>query len=234
VQTSKTIEDEVGLSSGFCQRLMLTEGNVPVLLDYLKCFENEISLSKSYKKITLAILVYCSRFHSNKKFKEMTKEDIISFLNSLRKNETIDPLHGWISTHNLYLVVLQRFFKWLYYPDLSPKSRNNPWNLSEETGINCHRNRHREVNEAMKELAEIKNNFESRCSIKIETNSRGHNTTVHAYEGVTFQEIGDTVEKATYAHSGIQNKLFGKTHCQKRGEWSEDNSVCAECDEKSK
>jgi integrase/recombinase XerD len=126
VQTSKTIEDEVGLSTGFCERLMLTEGNVPVLLEYLKCFENEISLSKSYKKITLAVLVYCSKFCSNKKFKDMTKEDVISFLNSLRKSETIDPLHSWISTYNLYLVVLQRFFKWLYYPDLSPKERMKP------------------------------------------------------------------------------------------------------------
>jgi hypothetical protein len=39
------------------------------------------------------------------------------------------------------------------------------------------------------DLAEIKNNFESKCSIKIETNSRGHNTTVHVYQGVTIAEI---------------------------------------------
>ncbi len=81
----------------------------------------------------------------------------------------------------------------------------------------------------MSNLAEIKNNFESKCSIKIETNSKGHNTTVHVYEGVTFQEINDTVEKAMYAHVGIQNKLLGKTHCQKCGEWLEGNSVCSEC-----
>jgi integrase len=126
MQTGKTIEDEVGLSNGFCKRLMLTECNVPVLLQYLKCLENEINLSKSYKKITLSVLVYCSRYHSNKKFKDMTKEDFISFLNSLRKAETDDPLHSWISTYNLYLVVLQRFFKWLFYPDLSPKERLKP------------------------------------------------------------------------------------------------------------
>jgi len=105
---------------------MLTEGNAPVILQYLKCLESEINLSKSYKKITVATLVYCSRFHSNKKFKDMTKEDIISFLNSYRKNETVDPLHSWIATYNLYVVVLQRFFKWLFYPDLSPKERIKP------------------------------------------------------------------------------------------------------------
>lgn len=81
----------------------------------------------------------------------------------------------------------------------------------------------------MTELAEIKNNIESRCSIEIETNSKGHNTTVHIYEGVTLQEIDDTVEKAVYAHAGIQNKLLGKIHCSKCGEWLDNGSVCSEC-----
>jgi uncharacterized protein with von Willebrand factor type A (vWA) domain len=57
------------------------------------------------------------------------------------------------------------------------------------------------------ELAEIKNNFESKCSIKIETNSKGHNTTVHVCQRVTIQEIDDTVEKAVYAHNKIQEEL---------------------------
>lgn len=126
MQSTQDIEDEVGLSTALCKRLMLTEGNAPVILQYLKCFESEISLSKNYKNITVKTLVYCSRFHSNKKFKEMTKDDIITFLNSYRKNDNVDPLHSWIATYNLYVVVLQRFFKWLFYPDLSPKERIKP------------------------------------------------------------------------------------------------------------
>jgi hypothetical protein len=43
------------------------------------------------------------------------------------------------------------------------------------------------LNNNMTDLTEIKNNFESKCDIKIETNSRGQNTTIHVYEGVTFQ-----------------------------------------------
>ena len=57
---------------------------------------------------------------------------------------------------------------------------------------------------------------------------------MHVYEGVTFQEIDDTVEKAVYAHADIQNKLLRKTHCRKCGEWLEGNSVCSECGEISK
>jgi hypothetical protein len=60
----------------------------------------------------------------------------------------------------------------------------------------------------MTELSEIKNNFESKCSIKIETNSRGFNTTGHCYQGVTMQEIDDTVEKAIYTHNKIQSELI--------------------------
>ncbi len=60
----------------------------------------------------------------------------------------------------------------------------------------------------MTELSEIKNNFESKCSIKIETNSRGFNTTVHCYQGVTMQEIDDTVENAIYTHNRIQSELI--------------------------
>ena len=77
-------------------------------------------------RINLTTLVYLSRFHFNKNFNEMTKEDILSYLNSLRKNDAADPLHSWISTYNLYLIVLSRFFKWLYYPELTPKNRIKP------------------------------------------------------------------------------------------------------------
>jgi integrase/recombinase XerD len=121
-------EDEygLGLASGYCRRLKLTQDNAPTIVNYLNALENEINLSDNYKRINLTTLVYLSRFHSDKKLKEMTKEDIIHYLNSLRRNDATDPLHSWVSTYNLYLVVLTRFFKWLYYPDLSPKERIKP------------------------------------------------------------------------------------------------------------
>ncbi|MGI0033964.1 MAG: phage integrase N-terminal SAM-like domain-containing protein [Nitrososphaeraceae archaeon] len=116
----------LGLASGYCRRLKLTQDNAPVIVDYLKSLSNEIHLSDNYKRINLTTIVYLSRFHSNKKFKDMTKEDIILYLNSLKKKEDIDPFHSSIATYNLYLIVLSRFFKWLYYPDLSPKERPKP------------------------------------------------------------------------------------------------------------
>ena len=44
-------------------------------------------------------------------------------MNSFRKPEPIDPLHKWIGTYNHYLVIISKFFKWLYYPDLSSNER---------------------------------------------------------------------------------------------------------------
>jgi hypothetical protein len=57
---------------------------------------------------------------------------------------------------------------------------------------------------------EIKNNFESKCSIKIETNSRGYNTAIHVYQGVSEKEIDDTIFKAIYGINGLQKELINK------------------------
>ena len=51
----------------------------------------------------------------------ITREDVISYLDSLEKTETQDPMHKWIGTHSLHRVILSKFFKWLYYPDIEPK-----------------------------------------------------------------------------------------------------------------
>jgi integrase len=116
----------LGLALGYCKRLKLTQDNAPVIANYLNAFANEINLSSNYKRLNLTTLVYLSRFHSNKSFKQMTKDDILLFLNSIRKKDAADPLHRWVSTYNLNVVLLTRFFKWLYYPDLSAKERIKP------------------------------------------------------------------------------------------------------------
>jgi AraC-like DNA-binding protein len=83
----------LGLAAGYCRRLKLCQDNVPVIMKYLKALANEINVSDNYKRMNLTTLVYLSRFHSNKQFKEMTKDGIILYLNSLRKKDAADPLH---------------------------------------------------------------------------------------------------------------------------------------------
>ncbi|MFZ0510141.1 MAG: hypothetical protein WAM14_00930 [Candidatus Nitrosopolaris sp.] len=54
------------------------------------------------------------------------KDDVLLFLDSVHNPESVDPLHKWIRTNNLYRVFLMQFFKWFYYPDLAPNARPKP------------------------------------------------------------------------------------------------------------
>jgi integrase/recombinase XerD len=47
------------------------------------------------------------------------------YLDSCRKLESEDSSYKWIGSYNIKRVILIRFFKWLYYHDISsPKQRN--------------------------------------------------------------------------------------------------------------
>jgi len=56
-------------------------------------------------------------------------------------------------------------------------------------------------------MENIENSFESKCSMKIETNSKGYNTTVHVYEGCTGKQIEDTVLQTIEAHKLLQKEI---------------------------
>ena len=72
-------------------------------------------------------LTLLSQFLNNQKsFREMTRDDILSYLNRLRRSESTDPLHKWIGSYNLYKTYFVRFFKWLYYPDIDANKRPKP------------------------------------------------------------------------------------------------------------
>ncbi len=56
----------------------------------------------------------------------MSRIDILSYLNRLRRPEAADPLHKWIGSYNMYKTLFVRFFKWLYYPDVEAPKRPKP------------------------------------------------------------------------------------------------------------
>jgi integrase/recombinase XerD len=102
--------------------------NGTVIAQFLTSLNTEINLSKLYRMTIIDVLSMLSKFLSSnrKKFKEMIREDILSFLNSRRKTEEADPLHKWIGTYNNYRRILVRFFRWLYYPDIQRDKRPKP------------------------------------------------------------------------------------------------------------
>jgi integrase len=101
------------------------QDNALTIARFIIANKNEINLSDTYRRSLISNLSNLSKFFDNqaKPFSEMTREDVQAFLNSFRKTEEKDPLHKWIGTYNHYLVVISKFFKWLYYPDLSTIER---------------------------------------------------------------------------------------------------------------
>lgn len=121
---SEISEATSGLQNEFKNILlkMRIQENALTIFNYIISMKHEVNLSDNYRTSTLKALAKLSNF-TNKEFSMITREDLLSFLNSLRKQELLDPLHRWIGTYNNYLVVISRFFKWFYYPSLPQKDQ---------------------------------------------------------------------------------------------------------------
>jgi hypothetical protein len=104
---------------------MITRDNAHVICDYIIAMNTEINPSSNYRQTTIQVLVQLSKFLS-KPFNLMTREDVLAFLDRLRKPESLDPMHKWVGTYNIYTVQLKRFFKWLYSPDIESDKRQMP------------------------------------------------------------------------------------------------------------
>jgi integrase len=98
--------------------------NALVICDYIqKSVMAETGCSDNYRRDIIGNLSRLSRFLNNKRFRLMTRDDILSYLNSLKKPEDKDPMHKWIGTYNVVLVYLIRFFKWLYFPKEADRTK---------------------------------------------------------------------------------------------------------------
>jgi integrase len=101
--------------------------NIETICDYLIAMNVETNPSIMNKKNQLLVLCYLSEFHNNQKlFSEMTRDDILAYLDSHRKPEASDPEHKWKGTYELRRMYFLRFFKWLYNPNLEPSNRPTP------------------------------------------------------------------------------------------------------------
>jgi integrase/recombinase XerD len=100
--------------------------NTMTICNYILAMKTEINPSRQYRQTTIQILCYISKFHNQKPFAEITRDDIVLYLDSLRKTEVIDPHHHFIGTYNLRRVVLLRFFKWLHASNAPQNQRRTP------------------------------------------------------------------------------------------------------------
>lgn len=71
---------------------LVSNDNAVVICDYVLAMNTEINPSNNYRRTTIQLLIQLSKFVS-KPFNLMTREDVIGFLDNLRKPESLDPLH---------------------------------------------------------------------------------------------------------------------------------------------
>jgi hypothetical protein len=84
-----------GLSHQYTDRLYnkISKENALSIIDFILSMKIETNLSNHHIKNNIMALSLLSQFHKNEKsFKVMTREDILSYLDRLRKPEGTDPL----------------------------------------------------------------------------------------------------------------------------------------------
>jgi integrase len=105
----------------------ISRENTSTIIEYIDAIRMEgTNLSTVYKQAVVDTLTSLAKFHPGKSFKDMSREDIIAFLNRLRKTEEQDKKHGWIGTYNQNIRHLKRFYRWLCYPLVESKQRPVP------------------------------------------------------------------------------------------------------------
>ena len=107
-------------------RNRLSKENATIVSEYIIAMKREINPRYNYVRYTIQFLSELPRTVGlDKKFIDMTRDDLLSYLDKSRKPENEDPLHKWIGSYNIRCIILFRFFKWLYYPNITnPKKRS--------------------------------------------------------------------------------------------------------------
>jgi hypothetical protein len=88
--------------------------NADILARFIISSRKERIIAVNTVMIHIVGISYLENFHKHKDLDRMDRNDIISFLDSYRKSETVDPLHRWINTYNIRLTAVSKFFKWLH------------------------------------------------------------------------------------------------------------------------
>ena len=71
----------------------LSKENVITITNFLLAINTESNPSKSYRRQLLLRLCEQSKFVNNKEFRQITREDMIQYMDKFRKPEAVDPLH---------------------------------------------------------------------------------------------------------------------------------------------
>jgi len=85
--------------------------NAEILCDFIMTEYNNQNIKTNTKLTHIKIICWFSKYSNYKDFQLITRHNIIDYLNSLRKIESIDPTHKWIGTYNIRQMILSKFFR---------------------------------------------------------------------------------------------------------------------------
>ena len=88
--------------------------NAQIVCDFITMEYNEQNMKLGTRLVHIKIICSFLKYLRYKDFQQITKTDVLLYLNSLRKTESADPTHKWIGTFNTRQMVLSKFFRWLY------------------------------------------------------------------------------------------------------------------------
>jgi hypothetical protein len=99
--------------------------NVKVICEYIMAEQNAINIKESTKEGKIKCLVRFSIYLNHKPFHNMSRQDILDYLTSLKKPESIDPQHKSVGTYNGRQIILLKFFRWLHNPNESDGNKRS-------------------------------------------------------------------------------------------------------------
>ena len=90
----KIQETAAGLAEYYTKRFLSigNKDNAVTIVNYIAAMKVEINPSDHYRRDLIELLTRFSKFNNDRNFKDITRSDIISFLDTYRKTETADPL----------------------------------------------------------------------------------------------------------------------------------------------
>jgi hypothetical protein len=131
LQRKITIATEV-FSTKFCELILrdrkrISKENALTVSNYIIAMQHELNPRPNTIRSAIQFLAELSKAVGieKKQFKDMTRDDILLYLDSNRKLENDDPLHKWIGSYNARRMTIFKFFKWLQYPDIANADKRN-------------------------------------------------------------------------------------------------------------
>jgi integrase/recombinase XerD len=107
----------------FKQMALANPENAKIVCEFLTAEHNECNIKLSSRLTKIKIIYLFNKHLGFKPFKQITKQDILEYLGTLRKTESQDNTHKWIGTYNTRQMVINKFFKWLYNNQDEPDHR---------------------------------------------------------------------------------------------------------------